>query len=131
RDDRRAPLRGRSELACVSRAPNPRSAGGGGAGGAVLRRAPLLRGGWRGVGGNTPWPHPNIYPFLGCWVFWLFGVLGWLLLCVLRRLWLLWLLWLLSRCPSCLAMNLILDKGDEYMDAPPAGWRVKFRDAPR
>ena len=25
-------------------------------------------------------------------------------------------------------MNLILDKGDEYMDAPPAGWRVKFRD---
>ena len=41
---------------------------------------------------------------------------------------LLWLLWLLSCCPSCLAMNLILDKGDEYMDAPPAGWRVKFRD---
>jgi hypothetical protein len=25
-------------------------------------------------------------------------------------------------------MNLILDKGDEYMDVPPAGWRVKFRD---
>ena len=41
---------------------------------------------------------------------------------------LLWLLWLLSCCPSCLAMNLILDKGDEYTDAPPAGWRVKFRD---
>jgi hypothetical protein len=36
--------------------------------------------------------------------------------------------WPRSATFSIVGLNLILDKGDEYLDAPPAGWRVKFRD---